>query len=301
MSAPFHITLQKMVVLKDFPSGSAMEFFDGNIYLMGDDARQVVVLDTAYEPLTYINLFASGEKRIPKIEKADIEASAIIEHNGFAHLLALGSASRALRERAFLLSLPANEASTFEIFDTRVFTQRLSDAGVSEVNIEGATSVGSQLLLSNRGNKNNPDNLLFVTSASYFLEQATTPLQIINIEMPFQDFPIGISALSFHAPTDILFFTASVEETTNAYDDGGIGDSYIGCIHNISRRLLHPTIKPDHLLNLAKADPVFVGQKVESICFENREANSLVAHLVSDNDNGESTLFKIQVAVPPGD
>ncbi|MEO7309518.1 MAG: hypothetical protein ABIX01_03910 [Chitinophagaceae bacterium] len=301
MATALHITLLKTVVLKEFPSGSAMEFFNDRLYLIGDDARQIAVLDSAYEPIDYILLFESDERRISKIEKVDLEASAIIQQNGQAHLLAIGSASRSLRERVILLSLPGNAGSTFEIFDTKKFTSRLSAARVPEINIEGAATVGDQLVLSNRGNKNHPDNLLFITSPQYFLEQDTTPLQILKIQMPVQDFPIGISALSYHQPTDTLYFTASVEQTLNAFDDGVIGDSWLGIITQISTRLQELVIEPDGLLNLTKTDIAFNRQKIESICFEYQKGPDIIAHLVSDNDDGESNLFKVQISVVTGE
>ena len=300
---PLYISIEKVQLLPHFPSGSAMEFFDGNIYLVGDDARHLLVMDKDYLPLLSISLFEGEEKRIPKKEKADLESSAIIQYKGASHLLISGSASRSHRERIYLFSLPAHKLSTFETFDTDGFTDRLKDMGVTEVNMEGAAAVGTHLLMSNRGNKNNPDNLIFVTSPDFFLHQKTAPVQMVKIDMPHHDFPIGISSLCYNAAYDFLFFTASVELTENAYDDGGIGDSYLGYIKNISA-LLHPDnfgrtsiIRPDALVNLSETSAVFTGQKIESICFEQMEGEKMIAHLVSDNDTGESTLFKVHISV----
>jgi len=293
--ATLHISVEKTAILTDFPSGSAMEFYEEHIYLMGDDARHILILDTNYQPVFNITMFEGGEKRIPKKEKSDIEASAIIIHHYQPHLLAIGSASKSQRERTYLFALPAIASSCFEIFDTGHFTDRLKDMAVAEVNIEGAATVGDHLLLSNRGNKTNPDNLLFVTTANFFEQQPTAPIHIIKVVLPQHEYPIGISALNYVAALDVLFFTASVELTANAYDDGGIGDSYLGYISRISTLVNSDTIHPIVLVNLTHADPVFIGQKVESICIEKIENDILTAHLVSDNDNGESTLFKVLI------
>jgi len=293
MLALLHIAVEKTVVLKDFPSGSAMEFFEGTIYLIGDDARQILMLDKDYNILGGINMFAGDEKRIAKKAKADLESSAIIQYKNSSHLLVMGSASREQREKAFLFALPANNQSSFISFDTSEFTGRLTKMGVAEVNIEGASAVHHQLLMSNRGNKTHPDNLLFVTTTNFFEDQQNSLLRILNVVLPEQDFPIGISALSYVAAADTLFFTASIELTSNAYDDGGIGDSYLGCIRNISTQLHTQNLIPDMLVNLSDIDDVFKGQKIESICFEAAKTDHMIAHLVSDNDNGESTLFKV--------
>ncbi len=297
MNAPLQITVEKVVVLQDFPSGSAMEFFNGNIYLLGDDARHLHIMDNAYKPVSYISMFPGTEKRIEKKIKADIEASAIITYKKNYHLLALGSASKSQRERAFLFALPPKADTPFVTFDTDEFTDRLKDMDVAEVNIEGSAAIGNLLLMSNRGNKTNPDNLLFVTDTDFFEHQKTAPIRIIKVVLPQQDYPIGISSLSYEPAGDMLFFTASIELTANAYDDGGIGDSYIGYIKSISAKLQNSTITPDALLNLAATDTVFKTQKIESLCFEKVEDNILTAHLVSDNDNGESSLFKVRLQI----
>jgi hypothetical protein len=297
MISLLHISVERVEVLENFPSGSAMEFFNDQIYLMGDDARHILIMDKEYKPVFNITMFPGTEKRIEKKVKADIEASAVITYKNNRHLLILGSASKSQRERAFLFTLPAHNESAYETFDTDDFTDRLKDMAVAEVNIEGAAAVGNQLIMSNRGNKTNPDNLLFVTDSDFFDHQDKAPIHIIKVMLPQHDFPIGISSLSYIPTNDILFFTASIELTVNAYDDGGIGDSYIGYIKNISAKLLHESITPDVLINLPETNAVFKGQKIESLCFEKVEGNLLTAHLVSDNDLGESTLFKVRLQI----
>ena len=297
MNTTLHISVEKVELLQDFPSGSAMEFFNDQIYLMGDDARHILIMDKAYKPVYNITMFPGTEKRIEKKVKADIEASAIITYKNNSHLLVLGSASKSQRERVFLFALPAHNESEYQTFDTDDFTDRLKDMAVAEVNIEGSAAVGNQLIMSNRGNKTNPDNLLFITDSNFFDHQDNAHIHIIKVQLPQEYFPIGISSLSYIPANDLLFFSASVELTANAYDDGGIGDSYIGYIKNMSAKLQNETITPDALVNLTETDAGFKGQKIESLCFEKVEGKVLTAHLVSDNDLGESTLFKIQMEI----
>ncbi len=76
-----------------------------------------------------------------------------------------------------------------------------------------------------------------------------------------------------------------------------IEDSYIGWINNISSRALQKTITVDGMINLSKAHPEFKNQKIESICVEALDNDVMTLHLVSDNDNGESKLFKVRLTL----
>ncbi len=54
---------------------------------------------------------------------------------------------------------------------------------------------------------------------------------------------------------------------------------------------------PDRLINLTK----FLGkespQKIESIAVEGETKKYIIIHLVADNDDGESILFKMQLKI----
>jgi hypothetical protein len=51
----------------------------------------------------------------------------------------------------------------------------------------------------------------------------------------------------------------------------------------------------DGLINLSMADSRFRGEKIEGICVEKISATTITAHLVSDNDDGKSTIFKVEI------
>ena len=59
----------------DYPSASAVEYFDGRLYIMGDDATALLVLDTNLNVLGQKPILSYSEKRISKEIKPDIEAS----------------------------------------------------------------------------------------------------------------------------------------------------------------------------------------------------------------------------------
>jgi hypothetical protein len=107
---------------------------------------------------------------------------------------------------------------------------------------------------------------------------------------------LGVSGLTYDNTNDILIFTASTEETASSYDDGVIGDSYIGYIKNISKQA-KSEIKPDSFINLTTANTSFKGEKIESVCIEKIAGSNYTLHLVSDNDKGATGLFKIGLTI----
>lgn len=282
--------------LTDFPSGSSMEFYNNILYLVGDDAEKLLMLDKNYNAINAVTLFDNKEYRIPKKKKADLEASAIIEYKHKKYLLLLGSASKEKREKVLLMALDENDHHDFEIIKTEVFVTKLEAAGVEEVNIEGATAIGDELILSNRGNKNHPDNLLIKTSSHFFEQQDKAALHTSLLDINKSgETTAGISGLCYSPVDDTLFFTASTELTDNAVDDGEIGDSFLGMIYHISGKLNNKIIDPDMIINLSKTNPAFSGEKIESICIEQHDDKGIIFHLVSDNDDGKTGLYKIAV------
>src|SRR5688572_10775154 len=67
----------------DYPSASSIEFVDRKLYLMGDDATYLLVLDTNLNILDSIPLLSHPETRIPKETKPDLEASVVNTENLF--------------------------------------------------------------------------------------------------------------------------------------------------------------------------------------------------------------------------
>ena len=51
------------------------------------------------------------------------------------------------------------------------------------------------------------------------------------------------------------------------------------------------------MINLSDASNEFKNQKIEGICVERVSDDELLLHLISDNDNGESKLFKALVEI----
>ena len=295
------LKLKKVTSIK-ISSSSAIECIDGKLYIVGDDATHIMVADTDLKNKNHIRLFKGYDERIPKIEKSDLEASAII-NKGTAteperYLLIAGSGS--LPNREIFIEAPLNDISKFKTIPATTFYNRLKVLGINNLNIEGMSSIAAiSVVMASRGNRTNPAGYLIATSPDFYEGQEEAPIVIMEIELPEKN--MSISGLCYMANRDILLFTASTENSPDAIADGPIGDSYIGWFNNMSQRLKPNSIKPDVLFNLSENDDRFKKQKIEGICVEDKIDKSItnyVIHMVSDNDNGNSVLFTASLNIP---
>lgn len=285
------ITLLNFLLLSDYPSGSSIDYYDDHLYIIGDDANQLLVLDSNYNEVNSIPFFDHEEKRIPKTKKADLETAVILNVDGDKCLLALGSAATKERETGVLLTLRDNK---LRYISSASFIKRLQQ--IPEINIEGATVAGAHLILANRGNESHPFNYLITTTPDFLEQQEDAPISISKLVIPFS-LPgfTGISELCYVEQEDVLLVVLSSEATGNAYDDGVIGDSYIGWIKDISHKLNSGDVLLDGITNLSDADPAFKGEKLEGACLSAVTNEGWYLHLVADNDQGASKLFHIKL------
>ncbi|MGN6421461.1 MAG: DUF6929 family protein [Pseudobacter sp.] len=277
-----------------FPSGSGIEFYDDKVFLVGDDSREVLVLNKRWKELERVPLIAGTEPRVPKAVKSDLEATTIVTINRIPRLLVLGSGSlEKNRNKAILFNL---DSYLKDEFDLTSFYNRIAKTGVKNMNIEAAALVEDHIILGNRGNRKNPVNQLIITRNAFWKHQAQAEISIVDLELPVKDKKgIGISGLSYSILNDTLIFTASTEQTDNAVDDGSIGDSYLGIIENASRKIGRKSLKVNELINLGDVHELFKGFKIESACIQSEKSNRLKLHLVADNDTGKSYLFKVRL------
>ena len=291
------LELIKSLSLPDFPSGSSINFYQDNLFLIGDDANTILVLDAQYSHRSTIRLFEHPEKRIPKTIKQDFETSTIVHVNGLDYLFVLGSGSRDNRTKCILIPLKDSlqENVYIQSVDYRQFRDRLESMDFGEINIEGSAVIGSHFIMSNRANGKNLVNRLIITEQSFWNNQRQSTISISTLVLPGNsNSAVGVSELCYLPSNDTLLMTLSTELTDNTYQDGPVGDSYIGWIQNIGGKLDQPTIELDGILNLAACNPVFEGEKVEGICVERAYDGEFIIHLISDDDHGHSTLFKIK-------
>ena len=49
------------------------------------------------------------------------------------------------------------------------------------------------------------------------------------------------------------------------------------------------------MIKITPVDKRFTKQKIESVCVERFDKNEFILHMVADNDNGTSGLFKMRL------
>jgi hypothetical protein len=273
----------------DYPSGSGIEYYDGQVYLAGDDAADILIMDKKWRELGRIKVFENFDDRMPKNVKSDLEATTIVFQNEVPYLLILGSGSREQhRNKALLVNL---ESNNFTEYNIEAFYNRLKDMGIQDLNIESAAVVEDLLILGNRGNKKNQSNQIIITPPDFWNHPENAEIRIISIEL--ENDSAELSGLTYSEKNDTLLYTASTEDRDNSYDDGKIGESYFGVIENAYRKLYRKKVKINEQIKLSEIDDEFIGQKIESVCIQSEKTGRLKLHLVADNDKGGSFLFKI--------
>ena len=270
-------------LLDKYPSGSTVNYLNNRFYIMGDDASEIIVLNKALQEEERIAVFTKGSSlRSEKKTKADIEASLIVSHANAECILFFGSGSLTPhRDSAFLFN-PITKA--IEKIDYSQFYYHLR-SHFSQLNIEAATLVNGHFLLGIRANTSNPNNFLAVTSSSVF---APLYKRKIEIKLPSAH-AIGISGMDYDEANDRLFITFSSEDTSNTFDDGKVGDSYLAIVEDVKRKLANPILTPDSLIKLADVDVAFKEQKIEGITV----IASKQLLLVADDDLGNTRIFNL--------
>ncbi|HEY0056759.1 MAG TPA: hypothetical protein VGB63_15510 [Pedobacter sp.] len=265
----------------EYPSGSTISFRNGHFYLMGDDARSLVVLDSSLSIIETINLFPGTEPRIQKIDKADIESSEWIGEK--LYLFGSGSVTTT-RDSGFVFD--PEDRQVFRI-DLGGFYRKMIDIGIPALNLEGAAVVKDHLIFANRSNLSNNENYLLLNPVDHLLENIT---KAISLKLPGD---AGVSGLTYLPKEDVLILTASEEDTGSTYDDGAIGGSYLGLIREASTKLSMDEVVPDQWMPLVAVHKDFFGQKIESVCMYNNDKDKTELLLVSDNDNGTTRVFRV--------
>ncbi len=284
------VILQEVKTLPHYPSASGIEYLNSKVYIIGDDANNLLILDSNLNITDSIALYSYTGKRIPKSVKPDLESISILQGN---QLLLTGSGSSALRQIAWIIDPVTRQRDSIRL-DT--FYQRLRLNGIKEINLEGSTTISGSMVMANRGSKGYPKNHLIITSRNFLDRQTSTEINTVlagtNTDTSFFN---GISGLAYAKKTDKLILTVSTEDTRNSMDDGTIGKSYLWIIKNISSKKRWKAVNPDTIIGLDDADPRFKGHKIESVCITKETGKFLYLLLVADNDNGSSTLFKLVV------
>jgi hypothetical protein len=280
--APFSLWLA--LTINALPGISALHWSPEGLWLLADNVDGLYQLDlNTFEISPRLALNPNGDfAEIPKAHKSDFEASAWVD--GQLWIFGSGSGSgagsgalAAIRNRLVKVDL---DGQTFEIGNLSPVYSQIAAKGL-ELNIEGAAAFGGGLLLANRGHLGQPVNTLIRV-------QAEQVMGLQRLDLPTEIFA-GISALEYEAESDRLWFTATTELTGSVYEDGQIGDSYLGVIENYAQLATESELKPSHWFNLSQLDARFVGHKIEGLALAPGKL-----YLGSDNDGAAPSLFVLQ-------
>jgi hypothetical protein len=285
---------QKLTEIKefpDYPSASGIEYFNKQFFVVGDDARNILILDSNLTIKDSVFLFTSETKRIPKDIKPDFEAITLLRDKKELSVLLFSSGSSSLRNKMLFI-----DPNSFQKDSIRLDTlyERLKLYGLDEINIEGACTTPGYIILANRGHKAWPKNHLVFLRNGFWKNQTQT--QIITIRIGANaDTSVfnGVSGLAYAAKGDRLLLTVSTEDTRSAYEDGAIGKSYLWIVDNISTKRGWRAINPNKVIDLETIDQRFKGHKIESVCVTKEDKNFIHLVLAADDDKGSSTLFRM--------
>lgn len=283
------IQLHKTKII-DYPSGSALEFYNDTLYVVGDDVHYILCLDAGWNEINRITLFDFEAKRIPKPDKPDLECATIIQDT----LYVVGSGSKSpQRDVAFIIPLAEQKVKRIS---TAAFYALFRDRNlIAEMNIEGFTDCKDKLLFFNRANNTQP-NQLIISDHKIIQKQFPNSFKVMPVQMPnLKGIPLGISGACYVETDDILLLTASAENTDNAYDDGAIVGSVLAIVRNAYQQLNQKIIDVQEVYLLDDIDARFLHQKIESICLIQNNQTTYTCVLVADNDDGKSVLFEISI------
>jgi hypothetical protein len=272
--------LKKSIVLKDLPSGSGIEYIDGNFFICGDDASFLYKTDLNGTILQKIKIYDwDKESRIPKPLKPDFEAMAVVGDE----ILLFGSGSLAPRNVLVKVNIKTEAVKSYSLLEfyeeLKYETQLKSD----DFNIEGAAVYKDQLLLLNRG-----DNSIFTVSLNEFFAfvengEELSDIKNVKYHLPAVDgYVAGFSGAC--VLEDDLIFCASLEKTSDWINDGEILGSFIGLIHLC-----------ENCNEVAACVRVTDSEKIEGLCVTQKRGKNIELKAVCDNDNGASTLLEIEI------
>ena len=167
------------------------------------------------------------------------------------------------------------------------------------MNIEGFTDCKDRLLFFNRGNTKEP-NRLMITDRNILKKLLPDRFKVMRVKAgTLNTIPLGISGACYDEELDVLFLTASAENTDNAYDDGEITGSVLGVVYNAYKKLDEIELIIDEVIEMETIDSAFNKQKIESVCITKSNGKTFNCVLVADNDDGNSALFEVEISINP--
>ncbi len=136
-----------------------------------------------------------------------------------------------------------------------------------------------------------------MTNKEFWKNQSEAPITLIRIGVNTDTTLFnGVSGIAYAEKSDRLILTVSTEDTRNSMDDGAIGKSYLWIVNNFSTKKKWKAINPDKIIDLGrKRSPIQRTKDRIRLCNVRNSKDVLHLVLAADNDNGSSTLFRIEL------
>lgn len=290
------IEILSLQVLKEVPSASGIVKLNESFYVIGDDSPYLFQIDKNFSLLSKSLIYASDKLQgntIPKIDKPDFEA---MERISDTEILVFGSGSKS-PERDVCILIEIGEEMTYKQYGISLFYEYIRELKLMEgyeLDIEGLAIYGGLLYLFNRGR-----NIIFHFPYKEFISYCLTGTHFPTPKVTLYSLPkinglqAGFSGATIYGQKPYLIFTASVENSTNAYDDGDILGSFIGLIEINNG-------EPSDNFIIKKLSNSETPLKVESVIVDevvSEKAVKLI--LVTDNDGKPSEILRLLMTFIP--
>jgi len=297
------------VVKKELPSGSGMTWHAGRYFVVGDDSPYLFTLNRKFAITDRSKLQdfpVQKNGRIAKDIKPDYEAMATVAWNGAVWNLILGSGGKTGTREGGLL-VPTDGKSASHVRDMAVlyrdFAALAGFKAGQAVNIEALALTHDDAYFFNRGNADR--NILFKVALGDLMAYMTgkadkiADIRLHEARLPqLMGFEAGFSGADYWPEMESLVYTASVEGSGNAYDDGAVLGSYLGLI---PLSMLKDGASLDLTRSAQRVSKAGtpLKTKVESIALTHTGRRRAAGALVSDNDDGSSEFFDVVLTIKP--
>ena len=276
-------------ILEEVPSASGIIKSGETYYVIGDDSPFLFSLDKEFKLVSKTPIYSTehlaGEK-IMKAVKPDFEALEMVAEN---EVLVFGSGSKS-PQRDICVRFSPDNPQEFRTYNLSPFYENLKKLKIlenRELNLEAVAYRQGKIYLFNRGK-----NVIFCFDHQQLMDhfEGLIPFPqpgITLFELPsINGIEAGFSGATAFQDQPYLLFTASIENTANAYDDGEILGSFVGLI----------PIADEEISNSFKSVIIpfqDTALKVESVTIDEEisEGETSII-LATDSDGGKSLVLK---------
>ena len=283
------ITILNHIKIDKVPSGSGITKSGDTYYVVGDDSPFLFSLNKEFKVISktrLLDLASFSDDRIIKSEKPDFEAMEMIGEN---EMVIFGSGSKAPQRNIFIRIL-LKGSMVIEKYDISDFYNNLRDLPIfndSELNIEATAFRNNQIFLFNR-RKNLIIKFEYKELLAHIKGNLAFPKpEIREFFLPkINGIEAGFSGATTLKDEPKIIFTASVEDTDNAYDDGEILGSFIGMIDTSNNNVAD-------VYNYCPIPNTEENLKVESVTVEEEISfGKTKVILITDDDLGNSIIIE---------